>query len=502
MKTAYISVCDKTGIVELVDGLIQAGFQIYSTGSTLKRLRQAELIVEDIPDTPPSCESVIKVLTLDINDLSGRKELEKLKITRPDVVVANLYPLSQILQQTNFGVEELPQYLDVWASAVLRAASRSFPNTVVLCDPMDYDSILEALTEFGEVSQDRKRRLAAKAYFYCAYYDSTIAQYLSDRPDMLPDEFVMGLKKIEDLPCGENHHQEAAIYSLSGARPWGVTGARLLHGKALAFNHYLDIDTAWELVSEFNDPACCIVKHSNPSGAACSQNLSEAFTSAFHGDPQGAQGAIAAFNRPVDSKTAQAMTDEFIECVIAPEFKKDAMRTLKLKKDIRVVAMTSSLLSAKEIQMYSVSGGVLIENKDNQTLPHEIKPVSKRAPSEMEMRAMKLAWNVAKHSKSYAMVLVHGSQTVGIGSGQPSRMDSLKTAIGKANKKHPILKAAQPLVLAADCPLPLGCVHEAAKAGVVAIIQPGGARQDSDCISACDQKNIALIFSDIRHLKH
>lgn len=501
-KTAYISVCDKTGIADLADGLINAGFQIYSGGSTAKTLRQAELIIEEITDVPPSCESVIKALTLNPDDMAGRRELEKLEISRPDLVVANLYPLSQILQQKNFTIEEIPQYLDVWNSAVLRAAARSFSDTIAICDPMDYGPVLEALLEFGDVTLERKKQLAAKAYLYSAYYDSTIAQYLSGRPDILPDELVMGLKKLEDLQYGENHHQKAAIYSLSGARSWGVTAAKVLNGKPLNFNHYLDIDAAWELAGEFEEAACSIVKHSHPCGTACSEHISEAFRLAFRADAQGAFGGTAAFNRPVDAETARAITEEFVECVVAPEYSEEALSTLKLKKDLRVLTLPSTLLSANENQMYTVSGGVLVEDKDVQTLPKELKTVTKRAFSDTEARSLKLAWKVAKHSKSYAMVLAHGGQTIGIGSGQPSRLDSLKIAISKANEKHPIIEPDRPLVLASDSPLPIRCIEEASKTSVTAILQPGGSSEDNDCVKLCDLKGMAMAFTGLRHLKH
>ncbi len=503
-KTAFISVCDKTGVADLADGLIKAGFEIYSAGSTAKTLKQAELIIQELEDAPPSCESVIKALTLNPENPASCSLLEKLGIPRPELVAANLYPLSHILQQKNFAEEELPQYLDVWTSAVLRAAARSFTDTVALCDPLDYGPTVEAFLEFGEISPERRKRLAAKAYFYCAYYDSTIAQYLSDKPhlDLLPDEMVMGLKKKTDLPYGENQHQKAAVYSLSGARQWGVTAAKLLCEKTLNFNHYLDIDCAWELSSEFEEPACAIVKHCHPCGTACSDHLADAFRTAFKSDSQGAFGGTAAFNRPVDADTARAVTEEFVECVAAPEYSEEAASLLKLKKDLRILTLPSTLLAAHEIQIYAVSGGLLVEDKDIRSMPAEWKTATKRPPSEIELHSLKFAWKTAKHAKSCAMVLAQAKHTIGIGSGQPSRLDSLKIAISKSNEKHPIIQPRDNVVLASDSPLPLKCIQEASKTQVTAIIQPGGSSEDNECIKLCDIKGIAMILTGIRHLKH
>ncbi|MFH1619866.1 MAG: bifunctional phosphoribosylaminoimidazolecarboxamide formyltransferase/IMP cyclohydrolase [bacterium] len=498
-KTAYLSVTDKTGIADLADGLIQAGFHVYSSGSTAKTLRQAEHIIEEIPDPPPRCESVIKALGAN----PDVPQVEEFPVPKPSVVAANLYPLAQVLKQKDLSIEELPHYLDIWTSALLRTAARAFNDTIVLCDPLDYGPTVEALLEFGELSLERRRHLASKAYSYCAYYDSTIAQYLMEKRDlMMTDELVMGLKKICDLPYGENPHQKSALYSLSGARNWGVTALKELQGKPLNLNHYLDLDTSWDLAGEFDEPACAMVKHCHPCGVACSSNLSEAFRLAFRADPQGALGGTAALNRQVDAETARVLTEEFVECVVAPDYSEEALAILKLKKVLHILSLPSTLLSPGELQIYSVSGGVLLEEKNNQTFLRETGQVTKRLPSDIELHSLKFAWKVAKHAKSYAVVLVQGTRTVGIGTGQPSRLDSLKIALNKAAEKHPIVDPHAPIVLASDCSLPLKCLHEAAKAGITAIIQPGGAPEDKDCVSVCDSRNMTMLFTGIRHLKH
>jgi phosphoribosylaminoimidazolecarboxamide formyltransferase/IMP cyclohydrolase len=498
MKTAFISVYDKTGIVEFADELTGLGFEIYSSGSTFKLLKQSEINVEEIDDVSPRCESVIKAISAAPDD----SQSEELSIQNPYLVVSNLYPISRIVQQEDFSIEELPNYLDIWNSALIRTAARSFMDTVVLVDPKDYDTILNAIKEFGDLPLERKKQLASKAYHYCAYYDSTVAQYLSISQNFLEDELVMGLKKIDDLAYGENRHQKSAIYAMSGARPWGLTACNIIQGKPLNLNHYIDLDVAVELAGEFEEPACVIVKHSIPCAVVLDKDISQAFLLAFRSDIYGASGGTAAFNTSIDLKAAKTISQEFIECVVAPEYTKEAIDFLKLRKDLKIISIASRLVSANEIEIYSISGGVLIENKDLQTFSGQVEPVTKKVPSNMEMYSLKIASKVAKYAKSYAMVLVQGSQTIGIGTGQPSNYDSLKIAISKSKEKHPIITPHNPVVLASDTPLFIKCVAEAINAGVFSIIQPGGGREDTECIELCNQKNVSMAFTGLRHIKH
>ncbi|MBI4051694.1 MAG: bifunctional phosphoribosylaminoimidazolecarboxamide formyltransferase/IMP cyclohydrolase [Elusimicrobia bacterium] len=473
-KIAFLSVSDKTGIVEFAHELKLMGYELHSTGSTAKTLKQIELEIEEIETPDPST----------------------------DIIVINLYPIPEVLQEGSISQEEILEYIDVERSSALRTAARKFKETIVLCDPKDYQPTLEALREFGDLKTDRRQALAAKAFFYTAYYDSTLAQYLSEKWEKLPDELVIGLKKVQDLRYGENPHQKAALYSLSGARPWGLPDVKLLHGKDLNFNHYMDLEVAWELAGEFQDPACVIVKHTHPCGAATSDRPGEAFRLAFQSDMLSASGGMLAFNREVDEETARNLSGEFLEGVLAPDFSQKALEILRLKKDLRLMTLSSSLLSPHEIQIHSISGGLLIEDKNNQTFLPELKIVTKQQPTEPEFLALKFSWKVAKHIKSFGIVLGQGTQSMGIGAGQSSWMDAFKVATAKSNERHPILAPKSPIVLASDGPIPLGVIQEASKIGVSAIIQPGGSVEDRDSISICDEKKMAMAFTGLRHFKH
>ncbi len=491
-KIAYISVHDKTGVAEFAHGLTELGYELWSSGSTLKLLRQAEIDVEEVPDSAPLASEVIKALS------GGRAAVEK-----PFLVAANLYPIAKIVRQDAFSLKELPDYLDISNSAVIRAAARSFHDTAVVCDPADYGPVLDALREFGELPPERLRELAAKAWGYCAYYDSTVAQYL--RPEAaasLSPELAMALKKVCDLAYGENRHQKAAFYSLSGARPWGLNAAAIIQGFPLNLNHYLDLDCAFELAAEFEEPACAVVKHRSPCAVACAPNPAEAFRAAFRADPRGAFGATAAFNRPVDAEAAQAISGELVESVIAPEYSKEALEILKLREDLRITSMPFSFLSAGEAGIYRVSGGLLIEQHDALVEPPAPRLAARRKPSAMEYASMALAWRTAKHARTYALVLAQGQATVAIGSGQPSTLDSFRLAAMKAKERHPIIDPRDPVVLAADAPLPLNTVAEALNFGVKAVMQPGGWVEDAACVALCDSRGAAMVFTGLRHVRH
>ncbi|KAF0126248.1 MAG: phosphoribosylaminoimidazolecarboxamide formyltransferase / IMP cyclohydrolase [Elusimicrobia bacterium] len=491
-KIAYISVHDKSGMAEFAHGLTGLGYEVWSSGSTLKLLRQAEIDVEEVPDSAPLASEVVKALA------GGRAAIEK-----PYLVVCNLYPIAKIVRQDAFTLEELPDYLDVSNSAVIRAAARSFHDTAVVCDPADYSAVLDALREFGGLPEERLRALAAKAWGYCAYYDATVAQYLSpSAAAALPPELSMALKKVCDLSYGENRHQKAAFYSLSGARPWGLNAATVFQGFPLNLNHYLDLDCAFELAAEFEEPACAVVKHRSPCAAACAVSPAEAFRAAFRADPRGAFGGTAAFNRPVDAEAAQAISGELVESVIAPEYSKEALEILRLREDLRITAMPSALLSAGEAGVHKISGGLLIEESDSVTEPPAPRIVSKRKPSAIEYTSLSLAWRAAKHARTYAIALAQGQATVAIGSGQPSTLDSFRLAAMKAKEKHPIIDPHDPVVLAADAPLPLNTLAEALNFGVKAVMQPGGWVEDAACVELCNSKGAAMVFTGLRHVRH
>ena len=513
VKTAFLSVSDKTGIVEFASGLAELGYRILSSGGTANVLKQAELKITEVPEIteyPDILRGRVRLLQAklfagilaDPRDAKHVEDVRRHEIPAIELVAVNLYPLSEILQPGNLTQEDVLEFLDVAGSALLRAAARNFPHVLAVCDPQDYASVLELLKEGKGFSRERSQALAAKAFYYISYYDSTVAQYLSAAMERLPEEMVMGLKKSQDLPYGENPHQRAALYKLSGARPWGLNAASLLFGRPLNYNHCLGVDRACDLVAEFREPACAIVRHANPAGVAVSERLGEAARLAYRSDPAGCTGGVAAFNRPVDEEAARTLAAEYLECIAAPEFSQQALDVLRKKKDVRLVSLPSLLLFANEIDIKTVAGGLLIQDKDNPTMTSERKVASRRRPTELEAAALEFAWKVAKHTMTHAAVLARGLVTLGIAGGQTARMDAVRLAVVKSHERHPIVAPNLPVVLASDGPLGPLHVKEAAAAGASAVIEPGGCSDDREALRVCDELGLAMLFTGIRHYRH
>jgi phosphoribosylaminoimidazolecarboxamide formyltransferase/IMP cyclohydrolase len=512
VKTALLSVSDQTGIVELALGLCELGYRIVSSGGTASALKQAEIIVTEVPaltGAPELLGGRVRLLhpklfagiLADVKDAKHVRDLDQNDIPAFDLVAVNLYPLSEVLK-SNLPQEDALDFLDVAGSALLRAAARNFPRVVTLCDPKDYPGVLETLRE-GEVSRERRRALAAKAFYAVSYYDSTIAQFLSTGAELLGEEMVVALKKAADFPYGENPHQRGALYTLSGARPWGLTAATLVHGRAPNFNHYLGMDLACDIVGEFQDrAACAIVRHSNPAGVAAADHPGEAARLAYRADPAGCTGGVAAFNRPVDEDAAKALASEHLECIVAPDFSRQALELLRPKKDLRLVSLPSLLLFPEEIDFKSVAGGLLVQDKDLLTSPAERRPATRRRPNDLEAAALDLAWKVAKHTLTHAAVIARGPVTLGIAGGQTARRDAVKLALAKSSERHPIVAPELPMVLASDGPLGPAHVKEAAAAGISALIQPGGSPEDRDTVALCDEHGLAMLFTGVRHYRH
>ncbi|HVA65758.1 MAG TPA: bifunctional phosphoribosylaminoimidazolecarboxamide formyltransferase/IMP cyclohydrolase [Elusimicrobiota bacterium] len=510
---ALLSVTDKTGIVDFAYSLKSMGYEILSFGATAATLRQAELEVTEVgpASSRPSAISgplslldpaILAGIAADRSDPARMGELDRLGIPPLDIVAVNLYPVADIISDPALSQAEILDYIDVSGSALLRAAARNFRHVVCLCDPDDYQPVLESLRQYKRLRLERRQSLAAKAFHYSAYYDTTVAQYLGDKWDKLPDEFAVGLKKTADLRYGENPQQQGALYTLSGARPWGINAATLVWGKPLSYNHYLDIEIAWALATDIQDAACAVVKHAAPAGAASAEKLSEAARAAYRCDPRGADRGTAAVNREVDEDTAVFFAEEYVGLIAAPQFSPKAFSVLKTKKDIRLVTLPSILISAHELDLRSVAGGVMVQDRDNQPFGGEIKNVSKRAPNELEMKSLKLAWLTAKECRTHAAVICRGSATLGIGGGQTARLDALRLALVKSQERHPILTAGLPLVLASDGTLSAEHVLEAAQAGISAIIEPGGSSEDKDAVAAADERGLTLLFTGMRHFRH
>ena len=512
-RTALLSVSDKAGIVEFGHELAKLGFRILAAGGTAKLLKQSELQIEEVRDLAQHPDlmggrlrlaepRLLAAILADRSSPGDMHDLEKLGAEPIDLVAVNLYPVSEALQDPNILQEEALEFLDLAGASVLRAAARNHRYVIAVHDPRDYELIVESLREFKDVNPEMRQRLAAKAFHYAAYHDATVAQYLGELGvERLPDEMVISLKKTADLRYGENPHQQAALYRRSGARPWGLSAATLVHGKPLSFNHFLNLEVAVELVAEFAEPACAIVKHCNPAGVAVSHSLGEAAHSAYVSDPRGCTGGVAAFNREVDDETARFLGQQYLECILAPEFSVEALDRLRPKKDLRLATLPSLLLSPNELDLQSISGGLLIQDKDNQTLPQR-SVVTRHQPSELEKGSLEFAWKVAKHAKTHCAVLARGQSTLGLGCGQTSRMDAVRLAVVKSQDRHPIVSPNFPVVLASDGTLSIQHILEAAGAGVTAVIQPGGSSEDTDAIKACDLHNLAMIFTGMRHYRH
>jgi len=520
-KRVLMSVTDKTGLVEFSDHLLKMGFEIISTGGTAKKLKQAEIAVrqvEDITGYPEILDGRVKTLhpkvfgaLLAIRDNARhRKDLSDHGIEPIDLAVVNLYPFEQVVNETVLEERELLEYIDIGGVSLIRAAAKNFHDVAIICDPADYPRVLVELNENkGALRIETKRRLAAKAFAHTARYDAVIASYFRERSkdvDVFPDEMTLGLKKVQALRYGENPHQKAALYRETGARSvdWGIVMAKKIQGKELSYNNFLDLESAWNLVSEFQNTAAVIVKHNTPCGVALADRPVEAFHLAMACDPVSAFGGIVAFNREVDGESATQMSKIFLECVIAPSYHADALEIFRKKENLRVLELPSFITTAaKEFDVKRVSGGLLVQEKDY-AQSTEFKVVTKKAPSAEEKASLDFAWRVAKHVKSNAIVLARGLQTVGLGAGQMSRIDALKVAWMKMQQQQPLIRASQrPLVLASDAFFPFrDCVDEASKIGVSAVIQPGGSVRDEESIRAANEYGMSMVFTGMRHFRH
>ncbi|MFA5974656.1 MAG: bifunctional phosphoribosylaminoimidazolecarboxamide formyltransferase/IMP cyclohydrolase [Elusimicrobiota bacterium] len=519
-KRVLISVTDKTGIVEFANELRTRGYEIISTGGTAKKLKQAEVPVREVEELtgyPEILDGRVKTLHPKIfgallairGNPRHEKDMAAHDIEAIDMVVVNLYPFEKVVTETVLPEEELLEYIDIGGVTLLRAAGKNFHHVTIVSDPADYAVVLQELADYQDVRLQTKRRLAAKAFAHTARYDAVIASYFRERQkgeDVFPREMTVGLKKVQTLRYGENPHQKAAIYQETGARSaeWGIVTAKKLQGKELSYNNYLDLEAAWSLVSEFQQTACVIVKHNTPCGVALADKPIDAFHLAQACDPMSAFGGIVGFNKVVDGPTAEEMVKIFLECIIAPGYRPEAMEVFKKKENLRLLELPQFITTAaKEFDLRRVSGGLLVQEKDyaqNTTM----KTVTKKAPSAEAMASLEFAWRVVKHVKSNAIVLARGQQTIGLGAGQMSRIDALRVAWMKFQQQQPLIVAhPQPLVLASDAFFPFrDCVDEASRMGIAAIVQPGGSIHDEDSIRAADEHGIAMVFTGMRHFRH
>jgi phosphoribosylaminoimidazolecarboxamide formyltransferase/IMP cyclohydrolase len=507
IRRALISVSDKTGIVDLARELARFDVEIISTGGTSKALRDAGLVVRDISEItgfPEMMDGRVKTLhprvhggLLALRDnVEHAAAMKQHQIEPIDLVVVNLYPFAETIAREGVTREEAIEQIDIGGPAMIRSAAKNARDVAVVVSSDEYSNIVNELNENdGALSINTRNRLAQKAFEHTAQYDLMVSFYLAEPSGPLPDHLSWTMNKITDLRYGENPHQKAALYRT--AATGGIANAAVLSGKEMSFNNYVDAEAAWQLVSDFEQTACAIIKHTNPAGVGLGKNAAEAYQKALATDPVSAFGGIVAFNCTVDVAAAQEATKIFTEVVIAPEFDPAALDVLRTKKNLRVIRMGTQEVAAG-IELKQIGGGMLVQTADDHKLdPGQLKVVTARNPTEGETRALLFAWIVCKHTKSNAIVYARNGQTIGVGAGQMSRVDSVK--IGAMRALLPVAGS----VLASDAFFPFrDGIDEAAKHGITAVIQPGGSVRDDEVIAAANGHGLAMVFTGIRHFKH
>lgn len=516
VKRALISVWDKTGLVDFAKGLELLGVDIISTGGTAALLRSAKLKVQEVSaytGFPEMLDGRVKTLHPKIHGalLALRDNPEHMKqlaahaIGLIDMVVVNLYPFEKVIQKKNVSLEETIEHIDIGGPAMLRSAAKNYKSVAVVCNVDRYVQVLKELNNNGGILSDKVLSdLALDVFDRTCRYDAAIYGFLNNRFkadnsfSSFPKDFTLSFSKHQDLRYGENPHQAAAFYKDS-AQHEGLDRLQQYQGKELSFNNILDLNAAVDIIREFDAPAAVIIKHTNPCGIAQDKSIDKAYAKAYTCDPLSAFGGIIGFNRCVDAKTAAAVIKSgFMECIIAPEFTEEAKALFSSKKNLRLLVLDIGALKQERFDFKKVSGGLLLQEKDNRSLKAgELKIVSKIKPTKPQLDAMIFGWKLIKHVKSNAIVLIKGTQTVGIGCGQTSRVDAAIHAIRRAGPR------ARGSVLISDAFLPKpDTVTIAAKAGVAAIIQTGGSIMDAAVIKEADKKKIAMVTTGIRHFKH
>ncbi|MBG9810479.1 phosphoribosylaminoimidazolecarboxamide formyltransferase [Bacillus endophyticus] len=509
-KRALISVSDKNNVVELAQNLVELDFEIISTGGTKRTLEENGvdvMSVSDVTGFPEILDGRVKTLNPYVhggllarrNDENHIAQLNEHNITPIDLVVVNLYPFQETIAKENVTLQDAIENIDIGGPTMLRSAAKNYESISVLVDPTDYSKVVEELKENGNVSLETNEYLAAKVFRHTASYDALIAEYLTKRTgEEAPEKLTVTFEKVQGLRYGENPHQKAAFYKKPLASNASIATATQLHGKELSYNNINDANAAFEIVQEFTEPAVVAVKHMNPCGVGVGENIEVAYDRAYEADSTSIFGGIIAANRPVDVHTARKMKEIFLEIIIAPSFDEDALEVLKQKKNLRLLTVDFNANDAQGVKLTSVKGGLLLQDEDLLSLDDvEVKVATKREPTEDEWKNLKLAWKVVKHVKSNAIVLAKDEMTVGVGAGQMNRVGSANIAINQAGEK------AKGSALGSDAFFPMGdTVEAAAKAGITAIIQPGGSVRDEESIQKADEYGIAMVFTGVRHFKH
>jgi len=503
---ALISVYYKEGLEKLLQAIYEKGFEVISTGGTAKFIQNLGYkvkLVEELTGFPEILDGRVKTLHPAVHGgilyrdwvEKDKEEIKNLGIQPIDLVVVNLYPFEEKLKE-DLTEQELMEFIDIGGPTLIRASAKNFYRVAVVVDPEDYGWVAERIRE-GSLTLEERKALAVKAFSLTAYYDALISKTLANMFEVQTEATysAIPMRLASQLRYGENPHQKGWLY-LNPLEELGIARSKVLQGKEMSFNNYLDSDSAFRLVSEFSKPACVIVKHNNPCGVALGNSLLEAYERAFSSDPESSFGGIVAFNDKVDKDLAQRLTEVFLEVVIAPEFSEEALEVLSKKKNLRLIQVFGF---SHSFDIKKISGGFLLQEEDN--LDYErFEVVSEREPTETEKEDMLFAWKVCKYVKSNAVVIAREGKTLAIGSGNTSRVDSLRCAIAKAQRFGFELRGS---VLASEAFLPFrDSVDIAHSAGITAIIQPGGSIRDKEVIEAVNQHNMAMVFTGTRHFRH
>lgn len=512
---ALVSAYDKTGIAEFASVLADAGFEIVSTGTTHKVISEAGTPVTHISDVtgvPEIMDGRVKTLHPNIHSgILARRDvpahvaaLTEHGIDQIDIVVGGLYPFVETIRKPNVTLEDALENIDIGGPTMIRAAAKNFPSVIVVVDPEDYGWIIERMQERKDdhtgadlLTFEERKSLSLKAFQHVAQYDTAISRYLSDGDLLSGSQFTVGFDKISDLRYGENPHQAGSVYS-DALSTGGIVNAERLHGIEMSFTNYLDAEAAWTAVSDFTQPAACIVKHLNPCGFAVHDDQPMAYQRALEGDPVSAYGGIVAYNRPLTAATAKAMRGTLYHVIVAPDYEPEALEILKKRKQARILKVFPSAGTLGGYDLRFVSGGALLQTADRIVEdPTTWKVATERTPTEQELADLAFAWRVSKHIKSNTIVLGRNNTLVGMGAGQPNRVTSIGLAIKIAGEK------AKGSALASDAFMPFADnIEMAAQGGITSIAQPGGSLRDDEVIEAANKAGMAMVFTGVRHFKH
>jgi len=513
IQRALLSVSDKTGLVALAQTLAAGGVELISTGGTAKALRGAGLKVIDLSaytGFPEMLDGRVKTLHPKVHGglLYIREKAEHQKavaehgIKPIDLVVVNLYPFEQTVARPNVKLEDAIENIDIGGPSMLRSAAKNHESVTVVVDPADYSVVAEQISQSGTTTLELRRRLAAKVFARTGAYDSAIAAHLEqafsgNQDSAMPSSLRLHVPLVQKLRYGENPHQTAALYGNFGEY------FEQLHGKELSYNNILDLTAAANLISEFSedDSTLAILKHTNPCGVGQAENLKQAWEKAYATDRQAPFGGIISVNQPLDKDCAESIAEIFSEVIVAPNFSEEALQILQKKKNLRLLKMLKPAIQEKSFEIRSVASGLLLAQQPDATRePDAAKIVTKRQPTDAERTAMLFGWRIAKHVKSNAIVFAAADRTLGIGAGQMSRVDASRIAVWKAGEAGLSLKGSA-VCSDAFFPFPDGLIA-ASEAGATAAIQPGGSMRDAEVIAAADERNMAMMFTGVRHFRH